>query len=211
MSNTDLNVALNEGAYKDLLDIWGILPSKLAAQLDASTPPKDSPSPTPTSRPVPYTVLLSISRWARTDSGRDALLAHQPPKDPRNFDMIALLAGSTTSPEKHFPTPVGGWAEEERTRKREMNDRRAITNVINAMLSIGGCGVATWYAAGVAGWQNEWVSRNTRISQQTEIQPVQFSSVFYLVFLLLPWLQSPKPCFILSGRMPPRTRAVPPS
>lgn len=163
MSNPDLNVALEEGALKRLQTIQDVFPPGLADKMKGILARTDSSSSPPAAQPtVPYSLLLAISRWARTDAGRESLLVHQPPQDPREFDMITLLAGSTTSPEKHFPMPAGGWAEEERARKRETNDRRAVTNVINAMLSIGGCGIATWYAAGATGWQNEWV-RDCRV------------------------------------------------
>lgn len=70
--------------------------------------------------------------------------------------MVALLAGTRTSPEKSFPhMPVKPEASEEA--RRELNDRRAVTAVLNALLSVIGSGVATWWAADKLGWKQEWV------------------------------------------------------
>jgi hypothetical protein len=70
--------------------------------------------------------------------------------------MVSLLAGTTTSPERKFGayTPAKEPEELEAEKKKE---RKAITALLNALLSIGGSGVATWWAADKTGWQNEWV------------------------------------------------------
>jgi hypothetical protein len=69
--------------------------------------------------------------------------------------MIALLAGTTTSPERKFPLVVPQSVIAEEERKRQIADRKAITAVVNALLSIAGSGVATWFVA--ERWRYEWV------------------------------------------------------
>lgn len=71
--------------------------------------------------------------------------------------MIALLAGSTTSPERRFPAHVLAKDSEEAGKQRH-RERKEITTLLNALLSVGGSGAATWWAAEKAGWKNEWVS-----------------------------------------------------
>ena len=74
--------------------------------------------------------------------------------------MVALLAGTRTSPERVFP-PVDPSLTLQNDpleiRRRELSDRRAVTALLNALLSIAGAGVATWWAADRLGWRNEWV------------------------------------------------------
>ena len=47
---------------------------------------------------IPYSFLLSISKWSRTASLKILNL------DANAYTMISLLAGTTTSPERKFPT-----------------------------------------------------------------------------------------------------------
>jgi len=69
--------------------------------------------------------------------------------------MISLLAGTTTSPERKFGDyiPPKEPQEIEANRSRE---KKAITVLLNAFLSIGGVGFAGWWAADHTGWKNEW-------------------------------------------------------
>lgn len=214
MNDPELNIALEKDTLNRLEALRDIIPEEIATQLYAKlpSPGSGSPSGSPAPQSVPYSLLRAVSRWARTDAGRDALLAHQPPLDARDYDMIALLAGSTTSPEKHFPVPVGGWPQDERDRRREISDRKAVTNVVNALLSIGGCGVATWYAAGAAGWNNEWVrpsattsrrlggTRHGLLTCNTFLILFTLHSASYRGYLHQCSSPSQKPCFTSSGR-----------
>jgi len=69
--------------------------------------------------------------------------------------MIALLAGSVTSPERKFPAYTPDKSPEEAAALRKA-ERQAITSLLNALLSIIGSGFAAWWAAGKTGWKNEW-------------------------------------------------------
>lgn len=71
--------------------------------------------------------------------------------------MLALLAGTTTSPERKYPSVPPPSLDRQASRRRELGDRRAVSAVLNALLSIAGAGVATWWAAGRLAWRDEWV------------------------------------------------------
>lgn len=70
--------------------------------------------------------------------------------------MIALLAGSTTSPERKFADYVPP-KDPEVVQTEKMKERKTITALLNALLSIVGSGLAAWWAADKTGWKNEWV------------------------------------------------------
>jgi hypothetical protein len=70
--------------------------------------------------------------------------------------MVALLAGSVTSPERKFPLYVPDKSPEEAAALKAA-ERKAITSLLNALLSVIGSGFAAWWAAGKTGWKYEWV------------------------------------------------------
>ncbi|KAJ7493436.1 hypothetical protein B0H11DRAFT_963198 [Mycena galericulata] len=141
-----LNISLETHLIEVLTPLQPILPPELTSQL---IPYIVEPAP-PT---VPYPLLQSISQWTRTPEGLAALQSAS--LEPQSYSMIALLAGSVTSPERKFPayTPEKSPEEAEALKKAE---RQAITYLLNALLSIIGSGYAAWWAAGMTGWKNEW-------------------------------------------------------
>ena len=147
-SGLELNVSLEDHLSEALIPLKSLLPAELATQLNVYI--GDPPSPT-----IPHVLLGSISSWSRSQAGQEALQSHMPPLRPQDYSMIALLAGTVTSPERKFPTvmPQSVLAEEEG--KRRVADRKAIVAVLNALLSIAGSGVATWLVA--ERWKHEWV------------------------------------------------------
>lgn len=157
-----VNISFTHDLADRLEPLKRILPPHLAAFIPSS-PPSPSPSPTvtppdatTTSTPtVPYSLLYSISKWTRTEEGATALSANS--LNPRSYEMVSLLAGSTTSPERKFPPHITEPNDPLADARREINDRKAVVTLINALLSIGGSGTAAWYATGVVGWRNEWV------------------------------------------------------
>ncbi|KZT22075.1 hypothetical protein NEOLEDRAFT_1138410 [Neolentinus lepideus HHB14362 ss-1] len=153
-----LSVSLEEHLVECLGPLPALLPTDLSRQLteclhSASVKRQEGATPT-----IPHGLLSSISKWSRTESGRAALSTHAPSLDLRNYDMISLLAGTRTSPDRKFPlyAPESDAREEERV--RVINDRKAITTLLNAILSVCGAGFASWYAAGQVRWRDEWVS-----------------------------------------------------
>lgn len=159
----DLTVSLEPHLAERLQALIPILPpdtkNELNSYLESVTAPESRSSSATGTGSIPYALLLTISKWTRSESG--SALVKNTELDVRDYEMISLLAGARSAPEKHFPTPAGGWptpAElRERDAKRGVTDRQAIAHIINALVSIGGAAAAVWYAAGVAGWQNEWV------------------------------------------------------
>ncbi|GLB41723.1 putative endoplasmic reticulum-based factor for assembly of V-ATPase [Lyophyllum shimeji] len=143
----DLKISLESHLLDTLRPLEAIIPSDLAKTLSSYT--CSSPPPT-----IPYSVLQSVSQWART-TGLDALHSQSPPLDPHAYSMISLLAGTTTSPERKFGAyvPPKGLDEMEAAKAAE---RKSITALLNALLSIFGCAFAVWWAADRLGWKNEW-------------------------------------------------------
>lgn len=170
MSSPELNISLEPHLIGVLVPLPPLLPAELATKL---TPFLSDPRP-PT---VPYTFLQNVSQWSRSAAGSAALQAHSPQLDQNDYTMVALLAGTTTSPERIFPqyTPPKEPAELERQKQEE---KKAITTLMNALLSIGGTGFAAWWAAGRTGWKNEWVcctALHLLFRDQLSVQRVLFA------------------------------------
>ncbi|KIY52925.1 hypothetical protein FISHEDRAFT_30048, partial [Fistulina hepatica ATCC 64428] len=102
---------------------------------------------------IPYDVLQSVSRWARSSAGISALRSRS--LNPQDYSMIALLAGVTTSPERKFP-PYTPPAEPEVIAAQRAAERKAIAALINGLLSIGGAAFAAFWASGSTGWPQQW-------------------------------------------------------
>ncbi|KAJ3517745.1 hypothetical protein NLJ89_g322 [Agrocybe chaxingu] len=142
----DVNVSLEDHLAGTLKSIYPILPAALAGELA-----KYVTDPIPPL--IPYAMLLKISQWSRTTDGERSLKKNS--LNPHDFSMVALLAGSTTSPERKFGdyTPPKDPEEVEAERARE---RKAITALVNSVLSVGCMGLAAWWGTGGTGWKDEW-------------------------------------------------------
>ena len=144
---SEIRVSLETHLLQSLTRISPILPRHLendVAQYLVNPPPVA----------IPYKTLFAISQWTRTDDGQRALQAHSI--SPYDYSMISLLAGTTSSPEGKFGTYTPP-KEPEQIEAERANERKSITALINALLSIGGVGFAAWWAADKTGWRNEWV------------------------------------------------------
>ncbi|KAI0666755.1 hypothetical protein C8Q78DRAFT_983257 [Trametes maxima] len=176
-----LTVSLEEHLADALRPLLPLLPEALSADLDrALNAPRPNPeatssnfdvspgppsssgssSPPPAVRIIPYQLLSTISKWSRTPAGAQALVRHEPPLSAQDYTMVALLAGTRTSPDRKFPSAAAvadtTADAQAAAQKREVGDRRAVTAVLNALLSIGGAGIATFWAAGRLAWKDEW-------------------------------------------------------
>jgi len=129
------------------------VPTPLSAELSPLLSEQAS-SPTLT---ISYALLRSISKWARTEEGASTLKSKVPPLDPLSYNMVPLLAGTRTSPDKKFPQLPQPSTRSE-IAARDISDRRAILAVLNALLSVICTGAAVWWAAQRTGWRDEWVS-----------------------------------------------------
>ncbi|KAF7964994.1 hypothetical protein HWV62_1168, partial [Athelia sp. TMB] len=162
MSNEpELNVSLEEHLEEALIPLINILPGELSSQLAAKTRSPDSTQAAQT-RIIPYPLLQSISKWSRTPEGLATLKRHK--MSPSDYSMIALLAGTTTSPERRFPVYVP--ADPLEDQKRNTKDRKAITALVNAVLSVLGSAGATWWASAQTDWQQETVRVFTSVEAQ---------------------------------------------
>ena len=158
----DVNISFTGDLAERLEPLKRILPTQLSAAIP-SLPPSSSHSPTATTSDsvttttptIPYSLLYSISKWTRTEEGAAVLSANS--LNPRSYEMVSLLAGSITSPDRRFPAHRAEANDPLANVRQEINDRKAVVSLVNALLSVGGSGVATWYGTGVAGWRNEWV------------------------------------------------------
>ncbi|KAF9074917.1 hypothetical protein BDP27DRAFT_1415831 [Rhodocollybia butyracea] len=102
---------------------------------------------------IPYTLLQSVSRWSRSPEGSSALRSHS--LDPNAYSMISLLAGTTTSPERKFG-PYVAPLEPEQLVAEGKRERKAITTIINGVLSVIGSGAAAWIMSEQTHWKREW-------------------------------------------------------
>jgi hypothetical protein len=144
---SEIRVSLETHLLQGLNRISPILPRHLANDL---TQYLVNPPPVA----IPYKTLLAISQWTRAEDGQKALQAHS--MRPHDYSMVSLLAGTTSSPEGKFGTFIPP-KEPEQIEAERANERKSITALINALLSIGGVGFAAWWAADKTGWRNEWV------------------------------------------------------
>lgn len=153
----NLQVSLEPHLVETLRPLISSIPSYLSTELSKLLPDESSAvSQSTTSPMIPYVLLQSISKWARTEEGKTALKSQNPPLDPFSYSMVALLAGTRTSPDKKFPALTRVPTRSEGV-AREISDRRAIVAVLNAILSVICSGAAAWWAAQRTGWRDEWV------------------------------------------------------
>lgn len=149
-TQSQLNISLEPHIVSTLRPLLPLLPSALSEELISviSKPP---------SATIPYVTLQAISQWCRSLDGEKKLKSHSPALDLHEYSMISLLAGTTTSPERKF----GAYSPQEEPEEVQAllnKERKTITALINAILSIVGSGIATWWAADKTGWKDQWAS-----------------------------------------------------
>lgn len=134
-----LNISLEPHLAESLTPIASLIPD-VQIDIHAAT--------------IPYSTLRTVSKWSRTQDGSAALKARS--LDPAAYSEVSLLAGATTSPESNLGqyTPPPDPADVEADKARE---RKAITSLVNAVLSVVGSGVAAFWASDKAGWRHETV------------------------------------------------------
>ena len=76
--------------------------------------------------------------------------------DPNDYLLIALLAGTKTSPSSRLPPPEPK-PEPWEIAQDEKSQKRAIAALVNCVFSVVGVGAAAWWASKNAGWKDEWV------------------------------------------------------
>jgi TMEM199 family protein len=188
MANS-LNVSFESHLRDTLKPVLPVLDPQLQSRL---APYVDDPG----SRTIPYSLLLDISKWTRSDQGLTALRASS--LNPNDYTMITLLAGTTTSPERKFGTYVPPKGEDVLARERK-RERKAITTIVNGVFSVAGSGAAAWIGSASTGWKYEWVSM---IVASDDIEADLYSEC-YSHFSSRSLLQSRKLCYIFSGKVDP--------
>ncbi|KAI9461488.1 hypothetical protein HD554DRAFT_2206739 [Boletus coccyginus] len=147
-----LNVSLEPHLREALAALLLILPAETSQQLASRL--SSETKATVLGQLIPYELILSISRWCQTTDGKAALQTCSPPLDSQSYTMVSLLAGTRTSPEKHFPPYTAKDPEEDQ--RLQTRDRKATATLVNAVLSVVATGVATWWASEYTRMQLEW-------------------------------------------------------
>lgn len=146
---TTLNVSLEPHLQRLLESVLPATPPELSDDLAPYvSKPVDS-------QVIPYEILQRVSKWSQTPEGTHALEQCSPALDPRSYGMVSLLAGVRTSPEKHFPPHVTRDPLEEQ--RRQVEERKAISLLVNAVFSVASTGIAAWWGSERAGLALEWV------------------------------------------------------
>ena len=141
-----LNVSLEPHLLDALNNVLPILPEFIALSLQISLRDQQSH--------IPYSIILDISKWSRTDQAHQALA--QKNLVPASYSIVALLAGTLSSPERNFGSYVPP-KEPDQVAVQQARERKAITALANSLLSVVGVGVGAYWASDKAGWKNEWV------------------------------------------------------
>ncbi|KAK1232735.1 hypothetical protein PQX77_004133 [Marasmius sp. AFHP31] len=145
-SSSQLSISLETHLVEVLRPLVSLLPPSQRAQL---APYVSSPS-----RPsIPYALVHSISQWARSSAGNQALRSTD--LNPNDYSMIALLAGSKTSPGSKLP-PYEPPKEADEIARERHRERKAIGIIVNGVFSVVGTGAAAWWGSKHTGWKHEW-------------------------------------------------------
>ncbi|KAF8920776.1 hypothetical protein CPB85DRAFT_1428824 [Mucidula mucida] len=135
----NVNISFEPHLADILVPLRSVLPGELAGQLDAHHPLR-----------VPS---VDIPMGSIPD--RLVGMKGSPLLDPKDYSMIALLAGTVTSPERKFgsyqPPP-----DPEVIAAQNNEERKQITTLVNALLSVGGSAFAALWASQHTGWKYEW-------------------------------------------------------
>lgn len=144
-ASSDLTVSLEPHLRDALIPLLTLLPQDLSGELNQELNKTE----------IRYGVVADISKWCRSDEGAAALKARG--MHSTSYSTVSLLAGTKTSPSSRLPPPNPPESAEQQSR-REWGDRKALTAVLNGLLSVGCSGGAAWWAADKSGWRDEWVS-----------------------------------------------------
>jgi len=143
--SVNINVSLEPHLAEVLRPIYPFLPDELARELKEYV---QEPLPSL----IPYDLLLKISQWSRIEEKT----LRENSLDPHSYSMIALQAGTTAQPDRKLGDYVPPKEPEEIEADR-LRERKAITSLVNAVLSVGGVGFGAYWAADKTGWKDEWV------------------------------------------------------
>ena len=143
VTTPDLNISFEGHLADTLAQLRDVLPNELASQLAVYL---TEPRP----KTIPYSFIHAVSQWVRTPAGSSNV------SSPNDYSMVALLAGTTTSPERKFGTYVPP-PDPDAVAAHASQERKQITTLINGVLSVGGSAMAALWASEHTGWKYEWV------------------------------------------------------
>ena len=166
-SNSDITVSLEDHLRESLLSLVPILPTELKDSLVADLDGKE----------IHYSHLLNISRWTRTEDGRTALQSQS--LSSNSYLMISLLGGTRTAPSSKPPPCRAFVPPEDYYSSREFNDRKALTAVLNGILSVLCSGGAAWWAADKSGWKDEWVRSSLLVARSNFTHCLDYRRCFW--------------------------------
>ncbi|KAF5352889.1 hypothetical protein D9757_012092 [Collybiopsis confluens] len=146
MSQSNVNVSLERHLRHSLEPVIALIDDRALSSQVAQHLQTES---------IPYSVLHAVSRWSRSPAGSSALGSCSPPLDPNAYSIIALLAGTTSSPEGKFGQYIPP-DEPEKIALAKKNERKAITAIVNGVLSVFGSGAAAWIGSERTNWKQEW-------------------------------------------------------
>lgn len=137
-----LKVSLPPHLREVLEPLLGILPKELDLLLESSLANAE----------IAYAVIDDVSKWAHTSSGQETLQSKN--LNPRDYDRLALLAGTVTGPSQRLPPPEPK-PEPWEVAQDEKNTRRAIAALVNGLFSVVGIATAVWWASKTTGYSYE--------------------------------------------------------
>ncbi|KAG8997777.1 hypothetical protein FRB94_007460 [Tulasnella sp. JGI-2019a] len=118
-----------------------LLPESLLLLLQTHVKPSTDASATE----IPYDTLRQISQWAQTEPGRVSLKNNT--LNPSDYTMIAMLAGTLSSPSAKLAPYKRPLSPEEEAMVKS-KERKAISALLNGFLSTIAVGVAMWWLGG---------------------------------------------------------------
>ena len=133
VTTPDLNISFEGHLADTLAQLRDVLPNELASQLAVYL---TEPRP----KTIPYSFIHAVSQWVRTPAGSSNV------SSPNDYSMVALLAGTTTSPERKFGTYVPP-PDPDAVAAHASQERKQITTLINGVLSVGGSAMAALWAS----------------------------------------------------------------
>ncbi|KAF5337509.1 hypothetical protein D9757_014715 [Collybiopsis confluens] len=128
MSQSNVNVSLERHLRHSLEPVIALIDDRALSSQVAQHLQTES---------IPYSVLHAVSRWSRSPAGS------------------TLLAGTTSSPEGKFGQYIPP-DEPEKIALAKKNERKAITAIVNGVLSVFGSGAAAWIGSERTNWKQEW-------------------------------------------------------
>jgi len=155
----DIPAPLHKTLHDFLNSIWG-------TENDSASTPE-----------IEYDMLYQISRWAQSEGGKSSLHSHG--LDASDFLLVSLLSGVTSLPSTNPPPYNPDDGDPKKASRRAAQDRRAIVALLNALFSILGVGVGSFWIAGSAGWKLE---NRTLFALFASIAIAATEGVLYLIW-----------------------------